>query len=507
MSGLERKLQDRLDYLTLRATVKGAGLALDVPPLRNFFLDKLLQRLEKSYQDHQKDPQLLLHERWFGKHLESFLRRLINERPAAARAILRFIGTWSYDVHRRDDAQYTGLVTPCTVVIEPTDRCNLNCPGCYAKSTKDGCDLSYERLVEIVREVIGMGVTLVTLSGGEPFLREKVDQSVTRLAKRFNDRGFLVYTNGTLLDRDTATRLGKVGNVFPAISVEGFEHQTDARRGHGIYEQNYRVRKLLGDRGVMTGFSATVTRENCEAICSDAFIDLRIEEGDLFGWFFLLQPIGRSPRPDLMVTAQQRAMLRETVYRWRAEDRPIFLGDFWNDGPLVGGCIAGGRYYFHIYANGDISPCVFSPVACGNIFDIIDGRSDYTSLSEFVQQHPLFIAFREEQRGVTDRARPCLLIDHPQAFRRLANVDGCRPAKNFPVGYADGEIARTIDETAEAWARIVPTLPPLPAEREQRPDWEPSPQMPLRVNPDAERGSAEHTSPDAVSTCEMSHAE
>jgi MoaA/NifB/PqqE/SkfB family radical SAM enzyme len=460
-------MRDRLEHLTLRAAVTGAGLALDVPLLRNFFLDRLLQRLDKSYREHEQDPERLLHDRWFGRHLRSFLHRLINERPAAARAILRFIGTWSVDVNRRSDAQRTGIAAPATVVIEPTDRCNLNCPGCYARSTKDGCDLPYERLVEIVQEVIGMGVTLVTLSGGEPFLREKIDRSITRLAERFTDRGFLVYTNGTLLDDETVARMAAVGNVFPAISVEGFEHQTDARRGRGIYEQNRRIRRVLGGHGVMTGFSATVTRENCDGICTDDFIDLRIEEGDMFGWFFLLQPIGRSPRPDLMVTAEQRAMLRETVYRWREEDRPIFLGDFWNDGPLVGGCMAGGKYYFHIYANGDISPCVFSPVACGNIFDIIRGQSEYRSLTDFVQRQPVFVAFRDEQCGITDRARPCLLIDHPEAFRRVADIAGCRPAKNMAAGYVDGEIARTLDKTAEEWAALVPTLPPLPAEREQ----------------------------------------
>lgn len=37
---------------------------------------------------------------------------------------------------------------------------------------------------------------------------------------------------------------------------------------------------------------------------SDDFIDLRIGDGDLSGWFFLPQPIGRSPRADLMVTAE-----------------------------------------------------------------------------------------------------------------------------------------------------------------------------------------------------------
>ncbi|MFW6061321.1 MAG: radical SAM/SPASM domain-containing protein, partial [Planctomycetota bacterium] len=361
-----------------------------------------------------------------------------------------------------------GKVTPCTVVIEPTDRCNFSCPGCYAKSTRHGSDLPYERFEEIVQQVIDMGVTLITISGGEPFLREQADQSLTRLAAKFNRRGFLVYTNGSLIDEEVVDRLARVGNVFPAISVEGFEHQTDQRRGSGCYDQNRRIRQLCAERGVMTGFSATITRENCDAICTDAFLEKRIEEGDMFGWFFLLQPIGRGPRPDLMVTSDQRAKLRETITRWRNEDRPILLGDFWNDGHLVGGCIAGGRYYFHIYANGDISPCVFSPVACGNIFDIIAGKSEYSSLDDFVQRHPVFQAFRAEQTKTDDRNRPCMLIDHPDAIRRIAQVEGCRPAKNFPEGYLDGEIARTVDRVAKEWKEASDNLPPiLPAGRRQ----------------------------------------
>ena len=460
------RIEQGISAWSLGAAIKGAEWALRVPKLRDVVLDRLFERLSRSYDETVEDQELLRHHRWFGQRLRPFLYRLIDERPSAARAILRFVGTWIKDVYRRTGVQRTDRVAPCTVVIEPTDRCNLNCPGCYAKSTVSGSDLPYERLVEIVEQVVDMGVTLITVSGGEPFLRERSERVLTRLAERFNDHGFLVYTNGTLIDGEVAERLGEVGNVFPAISVEGFEHQTDARRGDGVYGQNRRVRELLAEAGVMTGFSATVTRHNAETIAGDAFIERRIEEGDLFGWFFLFQPIGRSPRPDLMVTAEQRAMLREAVYRWRQEERPIFLGDFWNDGPVVDGCIAGGKYYFHIYANGDISPCVFAPVTCGNIFDIIAGRSEHKSLRDFVQNNPVFVAYRREQARITDRTRPCLLIDHPEAFRRICRLGGCQPARNMSPGYLDGEISREIDRAAADWREAAAKLPPLPAERE-----------------------------------------
>lgn len=459
-------LGQRLSHLATKAAFGGGDMALRVPVLRNWVLGRLLRRLGTSYDDNEDDSDQHKHVRWTVSRLGPFLQRLIRERPSAARAILRFIGTYSDDMYHRSGEQRVGRVSPCTVVIEPTDRCNLSCPGCYAKSTHDGSDVSYEQMKRVVQEVLDMGVTLVTLSGGEPFMRERAERTLSRLGEAFPRQGFMVYTNGTLIDPETAVRLGKCGNVFPAISVEGYEHQTDARRGAGVYEQNRGVRRMLAEREVMVGFSATITRQNAEAIASDDFIDRRIEEGDLFGWFFILQPIGRSPRPDLMVTSDQRAMLKEAVWRWRQQNRPIFLGDFWNDGHVAGGCIAGGRYYFHIRANGDISPCVFAPVACGNIFDIIEGRSEYATLRDFVQNHPLFVAYRQEQKKITDRARPCLLIDSPDAFRRITQIEGCRPAKNMPPGYLDGDIAHAIDAAAEDWQRYCATQPasPIPAQ-------------------------------------------
>jgi len=460
--------EERILRPAVAAVAKGAYMGLRVPRLRNYVFDKLAQRLNTTYVENNRDDDVLMNVRWFGRRLKPFFNRLIEERPGAAQAIIRFLLTWMRDIYRRKDLEEAGSCAPSTVVIEPTDRCNLSCPGCYAKSSCDGSDLPYDDMVQIIEQVTAMGVSLITISGGEPFLREKVDQTLTRLARRYSNQGFLIYTNGTLIDEQIAAKMGKLGNMFPAISVEGFEHQTDARRGKGTYEINRRVRKMLADAGVMTGFSATITSENAEAVADDEFIDKRIEEGDLFGWFFLLQPIGRSPRTDLMPNAEQRAMTREAIYRWRSQERPIFLGDFWNDGHLAGGCMAGGRYYFHIYANGDISPCVFAPVTCGNIFNIIRGESEYESLDDFVQRNPVFKAFREEQTHITDRNRPCLLIDHPDAIRRISKLEACRPARNMTDGYLDGRIAAAIDELAKQWEERAKTLPPLPAAVEKQ---------------------------------------
>ncbi len=79
-------------------------------------------------------------------------------------------------------------------------------------------------------------------------------------------------------------------------------------------------------------------------------------------------PIGRGPDPNLMSTPEQRNRLREAV--WRAgKTKPLFIGDFWNDGPLARRCMAGGRAYFHINVHGDYEPCVFQQFALDNVRD------------------------------------------------------------------------------------------------------------------------------------------
>jgi hypothetical protein len=99
--------------------------------------------------------------------------------------------------------------------------------------------------------------------------------------------------------------------------------------------------------------------------------------------------------------------------------------------------------------------------------DIINGDSEYSSLDDLVQNNPVFRQYRTEQKKIKDRARPCLLIDHPEAFRRVAQLDACQPAKNMAPGYVDGKIAEAVDQIAEEWRKTVPQLEPIGADSEE----------------------------------------
>ena len=91
-------------------------------------------------------------------------------------------------------------------------------------------------------------------------------------------------------------------------------------------------------------------------------------------------------------------------------DIPFFPMDFQNDGEFVGGCIAGGRNYFHINSAGDAEPCVFIHYSDSNIRD--------KSILEILQS-PLFMEYRKGQPFNRNHLRPCPMLENPEILQTI----------------------------------------------------------------------------------------
>ena len=105
------------------------------------------------------------------------------------------------------------------------------------------------------------------------------------------------------------------------------------------------------------------------------------------------------------------------IKRFRAT-KSIFLIDFWNDGEHSGGCIAGGRKYFHINNRGDVEPCVFCHFSTDNIHG--------TTLEAAIGS-AFFRAIRERQPYHADLRRPCIMVDNPRTIREVVERAGAHP--------------------------------------------------------------------------------
>lgn len=309
-----------------------------------------------------------------------------------------------------------GYYPPSTVVISPTMRCNLNCYGCYAGDYDKSLELTREEIDSVLVQMKEMGVYFAVISGGEPFFKEDIFD----IFAKHGDMAFLVFTHGGLIDERMVERLIEVGNVMPAFSLEGYEKETDERRGAGHFSTVMHAMDLLRGAGLSFCGSFTQTSKNTDIITDGNFIDLLVEKGCSALWLFSYVPVGRRPDLSLMPTPEQRDLMRRRTVDFRAS-KPMIIADFWNDGPIISGCIAGGRKYFHINANGDIEPCVFCHFAVDNIRG--------TSLKEALRS-PLFQAIRERQGQHENLLRPCMLIDHPEIGRDFFQSPGVYATHN-----------------------------------------------------------------------------
>jgi MoaA/NifB/PqqE/SkfB family radical SAM enzyme len=332
-----------------------------------------------------------------------------------------------------------GYYPPSTVVISPTMRCNLSCYGCYAGDYDKTLELSREEIDSVLCQMKEMGVYFAVISGGEPFFKEDIFD----IFARHSDMAFLVFTHGGLIDERMVERLISVGNVMPAFSLEGFEQETDERRGPGHFRKVMRAMDLLREAGLSFCSSFTQTSKNTDIITSDAYIDMLLGKGCFALWLFSYVPVGRNPDLTLMPTPEQRDFMRRRTIDYRAT-KPMIMVDFWNDGPIISGCIAGGRKYFHVNANGDIEPCVFCHIAVDNI--------RRTTIREALKSS-LFQRIRQRQGEHENLLRPCMLIDHPDVGREMFNSAGAYSTHDGAADIFTG-LAEAMDDYAGRYAGI-----------------------------------------------------
>ncbi|MGN0448517.1 MAG: radical SAM protein [Acutalibacteraceae bacterium] len=330
---------------------------------------------------------------------------------------------------------------PFLILMDPTSACNMKCKGCWAAEYGHKNSLSFEEMSSVVSQGRELGTHLYMFTGGEPLIKKK---EILKLAEQYPDCAFLVYTNATLIDEKFCDDLLRVGNVALAISIEGEQGATDERRGEGSYETSIEKMKLLKSKGCLFGMSVCYTSRNIPSVTSDEFLDKMVSLGVRFGLYFNYMPVGHEADVDLIPNPEQR----EYMYSWLKRVRnaktgkPLFFMDFQHDGEYVGGCIAGGRNYFHINSAGDMEPCVFIHFSDSNI-------RTHTLLEGL--RNPLFMAFRHDQPFNDNHLRPCPMLENPQCLRSIVSKTGAK-STNLIREETVEMLCSKCDKVAAQWA-------------------------------------------------------
>lgn len=156
------------------------------------------------------------------------------------------------------------MKTPKSIEIDITGRCNLRCAYCsHFESAGDvNTDLPAEEWLNFFKELNECAVMDVTLSGGEPFIREDIKVIIDGIVK--NRMRFSILSNGTLITDDISRFLADTRRCnYVQVSIDGSVPEThDIMRGEGSFAKAVRGLKLLLKNKIDAKVRVTIHKYN-----------------------------------------------------------------------------------------------------------------------------------------------------------------------------------------------------------------------------------------------------
>ncbi|MBO4316881.1 MAG: 12,18-didecarboxysiroheme deacetylase [Mailhella sp.] len=153
------------------------------------------------------------------------------------------------------------------IVWNMTQRCNLKCVHCYAKAVpvKGEDPISTEQAKAMISDLAAFGSPVMLFSGGEPLVRDDLPE----LAEYATSKGMraVISTNGTLITREKASLLKKVGLSYVGISLDGGEEVHDRFRGvPGAYRKALEGLDYCRAEGIKVGLRFTINKRNAAEV-------------------------------------------------------------------------------------------------------------------------------------------------------------------------------------------------------------------------------------------------
>ncbi|MEH1838995.1 MAG: nif11-class peptide radical SAM maturase 3 [Nostoc sp.] len=145
-------------------------------------------------------------------------------------------------------------------VWEITLKCNLACQHCGSRAGHTRAnELSTAEALDLVKQMAEVGITEVTIIGGEAFLRP----DWLEIAQAITSSGMLcgMTTGGYGITLDTARRMKEAGIRVVSVSVDGLEATHDRLRGRqGSWQWAFKTMSNLKQAGIRFGCNTQINR-------------------------------------------------------------------------------------------------------------------------------------------------------------------------------------------------------------------------------------------------------
>jgi len=159
-------------------------------------------------------------------------------------------------------------IPPLSVYYHVTQRCNLECVGCYSLDgyRNSVADVSYDTICDGLSKLKNLPVESLTFSGGEPFLRRDIVEILRYAKAQCGFRAVRVITNGLVLNEEI------IGRVAPyideiAVSFDGFSETAHSWiRGKQSYAKLSSVVQIIKRAGIRPHVISTIHSRNIEDI-------------------------------------------------------------------------------------------------------------------------------------------------------------------------------------------------------------------------------------------------
>jgi hypothetical protein len=153
---------------------------------------------------------------------------------------------------------------PCSVLLEVTDRCNLNCAVCFSDSGRgEAEDRSLEKITGLLeRAMRAVGPSNLQLSGGEPTLRDDLPE-IVEVARRVGYSFIQVNTNGLRLasDRVYVRRLLDAGLSSVFLQFDGVDDEIyRSLRGRALLDKKIMAVRNCEEAGLGVVLVPTLVR-------------------------------------------------------------------------------------------------------------------------------------------------------------------------------------------------------------------------------------------------------
>ena len=289
-----------------------------------------------------------------------------------------------------------------------TARCNLRCAHCYQEDYSHD-ELEFDDLLTVVgqyEELLSKAGREwpsfpakghITLTGGEPFLRQDCLDLLETIAARNERFSFAILTNGTFIDESMARRLRELSPAFVQVSLEGDEATNDHIRGCGTFDLAVTALRHLVREGVPCVISFTAQKENIHEF--GAVAELGRDLGVDLVWADRVIPWGSaSAMRGQMFSPDEARRFFDSMYAARVEGARTFCRTEIGMHRALQFLVAGGRPYrcgagdtlITVQPNGDVYPCRRMPIRVGNLFE--------QPLVELYYESDLLCALRDQNR-------------------------------------------------------------------------------------------------------------